>query len=103
MTLDGAVVDTGSIFHRLLLFHKPANTVCCHTHAPKPSGSPARRPRSIFSVLPASQRHPSLTFFGRLDRDTTGLMLLGSDGGIGHLLTSPDTEVSTGGWLAGHR
>ena len=84
VTLDGEPVDTSSIFHRLFLFHKPTGTVC-------ESGSSSER--SIFHSLTADQQHSTLTFFGRLDRDTTGLMLLGTDGGIGHLLTNPDCHV----------
>ena len=28
VTLDGEALSTARIFHRLLLFHKPADTVC---------------------------------------------------------------------------
>ena len=87
--VDGIVVDTTRVFDRLLLFHKPMGTVCA---------SAATTERSIFNVLPAAQRHATLRFYGRLDRDTTGLMLLGTDGGLGHLLTSPDTHVDKEYW-----
>ncbi|GIQ85152.1 hypothetical protein KIPB_006780 [Kipferlia bialata] len=89
VTLDGAPVDTSLIFHRLLIYHKPAGTVCTGAQSSA---------LSIFHTLTPTQQHPTLTFFGRLDRDTTGLMLLGTDGGVGHLLTSPDTHVSKQYW-----
>ncbi|KAJ1640352.1 pseudouridine synthase [Pavlovales sp. CCMP2436] len=63
------------------MFHKPRGTVCEEQAAE----------RSIFRCLKAEQQHPNLQFFGRLDRDTSGLLLLGTDGGLGHLLTSPDS------------
>ena len=88
VSLDGVVVDTVRVFDRLLLFNKPMGSVCVGAH----------KERSIFNVLPAAQRHAKLTFFGRLDRDTTGLMVLGTDGGVGHLLTSPDTLLSKEYW-----
>ena len=87
--LDGVLVDTSSIFHSLLLFHKPPGTVCEAQHLSE---------RSIFCCLTAKQQHPGLTFFGRLDRDTTGLMLLGTDGGLGHLLTNPECHVAKEYW-----
>jgi 16S rRNA U516 pseudouridylate synthase RsuA-like enzyme len=36
----------------------------------------------VYDVVPQELRHPSLGVFGRLDVDTTGLLLLGSDGGL---------------------
>ena len=88
VSLDGVIVNTIRVFDRLLLFNKPMGTVCVGAH----------KERSIFNVLPTAQRHAKLAFFGRLDRDTTGLMLLGTDGGVGHLLTSPDSHVSKEYW-----
>ena len=73
IALGGALVDTSRIFHSLLLFHKPSGAVC----------EAQSSARSIFRLLPATQQHSRLVFFGRLDLDTTGLMLLGTDGGLG--------------------
>lgn len=89
ITLDGAIVDTTLIFHRLLLFNKPSGAVSTGADASEDS---------IFRLLPEEQQHSTLSFYGRLDRDTTGLMLLGTDGGIGHLLTSPDNHVPKEYW-----
>ena len=68
VTLDGEVVDTSLIFDRLLLFNKPCGAVC---------EGQASSERSIFHWLTPAQQHPNISFFGRLDRDTTGLMILG--------------------------
>eukprot|EP00965_Chrysotila_dentata_P210514 6185928-Pleurochrysis_carterae.AAC.3 len=69
--------------------------------ASQPRGSvcvSAKDERSIFRLLPPHQQHPNLSFFGRLDRDTTGLMLLGTDGGIGALLTDPGSSITKEYW-----
>lgn len=87
VALDGAPIDATSIFHSLLLFHKPSGTVCKHGAE-----------NSIFHCLTAEQQHPDLSFFGRLDRGTTGLMLLGTDGGLGHMLTNPDCHIAKEYW-----
>lgn len=66
--------------HRYLMLYKPAGVVCS-TDDPEH--------RTVLDLLPAEWRrdlHPA----GRLDRDTTGLVLLTSDGQWSHRLTSPN-------------
>ena len=91
VTLDGVRLDPARAFQRLLLFNKPSGVVC--------EGASSSE-RSIFRLLTDHQRHHTLSFFGRLDKDTTGLMLLGTDGGIGALLTDPDSGISKEYWAA---
>lgn len=65
---------------RYLMLHKPAGVVCS-TNDPEH--------RTVLDLLPVELRrdvHPA----GRLDRDTTGLVLLTSDGDWSHRLTSPN-------------
>lgn len=88
VTLDGDPLDVSLVFDRLLLFHKPAGYVC----------ESITSERSIFHCLEEEQQHANLSFFGRLDRDTTGLMILGTDGGIGALLTDPESVVPKEYW-----
>jgi len=47
----------------------------------------------VYDLIPAALAHTSLGAFGRLDKDTTGLLLLGSDGGLQSLLTHPSTSL----------
>lgn len=96
VTLDEVRVDPALVFQRLLLFNKPSGAV---------SEGATSSERSIFRLLAQEQQHPSLSFFGRLDKDTTGLMLLGTDGGVGALLTDPESGVSKEYWaaLSGYR
>jgi 16S rRNA pseudouridine516 synthase len=74
-----------------ILLHKPAGTECSH----KPSVWP-----SIYSLLPAPLRQrPAKTGLqgvqavGRLDQDTTGMLLLSDDGQFIHRMSSPKHHV----------
>jgi 16S rRNA pseudouridine516 synthase len=50
----------------------------------------------IYELLPSRflARSPLMAPVGRLDRDTSGLLLVTDDGGINHRLTSPRTHLS---------
>ena len=74
-----------------VLLNKPAGTECSQ----KPSTYP-----SIYSLLPAPLRHrptksaiQGVQAVGRLDQDTTGMLLLSDDGQFIHRLSSPKTHV----------
>jgi 16S rRNA pseudouridine516 synthase len=74
-----------------VLLHKPAGTECSH----KPSVWP-----SVYSLLPSPLRHrPAKTGLqgvqavGRLDQDTTGMLLLSDDGQFIHRMSSPKHHV----------
>jgi 16S rRNA pseudouridine516 synthase len=74
-----------------LMLHKPAGTECSH----RPSAWP-----SIYSLLPAPLRQrpqkgaiQGVQAVGRLDQDTTGLLLLTDDGQFIHRLSSPRHHV----------
>lgn len=73
-------------FHEkaLILLHKPAGYECSR----KPSHHP-----SVFSLLPEPLRNRDIQPVGRLDEDTTGLLLLTDDGPLQHKLTSPKYHV----------
>ncbi|WP_312565671.1 16S rRNA pseudouridine(516) synthase [Diaphorobacter sp.] len=74
-----------------VMLHKPAGTECSQ----KPSAYP-----SIYTLLPAPLRQrPSkgavdgVQAVGRLDQDTTGLLLLSDDGQFIHRMSSPKKHV----------
>ncbi len=74
-----------------LMLHKPAGTECSH----RPSMWP-----SVYSLLPAPLRlrpvkgaQAGVQAVGRLDQDTTGLLLLTDDGKLIHRLNSPRAHV----------
>ena len=68
----------------LLLLNKPAGYECSQ----KP-----RHHASVYSLLPAPLRNRDVQAVGRLDADTTGLLLLTDDGQLIHKLTSPRHHV----------
>ena len=68
----------------LVLLHKPAGYECSQ----KPSHWP-----SVLLLLPAALRRRGVQPVGRLDQDTTGLLLLTDDGALIHRLTSPKHHV----------
>jgi 23S rRNA pseudouridine2605 synthase len=80
VSLDGRPLATQELAYVLL--HKPAKTV---TTASDPQGR-----RTVVDLVD----HPSRVVpVGRLDADTTGLLLLTNDGELAHRLTHPSFEV----------
>ncbi len=70
----------------LLLMNKPAGRVCSHDPAEGPS---------VYGLLPERwrRRNPPVTSVGRLDKDTSGLLLLTDLSPLVHRLTSPRHKV----------
>lgn len=70
----------------LLLLHKPVGLVCSHD---------AREGPSVYGLLPPrwQRRNPTVTTIGRLDKDTSGLLLLTDQSALVHRLTSPKHKV----------
>ncbi len=84
MTIEGAPVDPPAPL--TLLMHKPLGVVCSH-----------REPgRSVYELLPRRwrARTPGLSTIGRLDLDTTGLLLITDDGPLLHRVISPRSHVA---------
>lgn len=70
----------------LLLLHKPVGLVCSHDEREGPN---------VYSLLPARwrRRNPVVTTIGRLDKETSGLLLLTDQSALVHRLTSPKHKV----------
>jgi 16S rRNA pseudouridine516 synthase len=70
----------------LLALHKPLGLVCSHD---------AREGPRVYDLLPPRwlARHPPVTSVGRLDKDTSGLLLLTDQSALVHRLTSPKHKV----------
>ena len=70
----------------LLLLHKPVGLVCSHDEREGPN---------VYTLLPPRwrARHPPVTSIGRLDKDTSGLLLLTDQNELVHRLTSPKHKV----------
>lgn len=70
----------------LLLLHKPVGVTCSHKEA-----GPL-----VFDLLPARwrRRDPAISTVGRLDKETSGLLLLTDDGGLLHRIISPKAKLA---------
>ena len=68
-----------------LMLHKPLGVTCSHKEA-----GPL-----VYDLLPARwrQRDPALSTVGRLDKDTSGLLLLTDDGALLHKIISPKSHM----------
>ncbi len=69
----------------VVMLHKPAGYVCSTSDAG----------RLVYELLPERflKRSPVMASIGRLDRDTSGLLLFTDDGKINHRLASPRTHL----------
>ncbi|HET8899647.1 MAG TPA: pseudouridine synthase [Rhodanobacteraceae bacterium] len=69
-----------------LMLHKPVGVTCSH----KDVG------RLVYDLLPPRfrLRKPALSSVGRLDRDTSGLLLLTDDGALLHRIISPRARIA---------
>ena len=84
MTVSGQPLDPPAPL--TLLMHKPLDVVCSH-----------REPgRSVYELLPRrwQGRMPALSTVGRLDKDTSGLLLITDDGPFLHRVISPKAQVA---------
>ncbi len=84
LTVDGeeAVVIPLPDFY--ILLNKPAGYEVSH----KPRDYP-----SVFTLLPDQVRAADIQAVGRLDADTTGVLLITNDGQFNHRMTSPKHKV----------
>ena len=66
--------------------HKPVGLVCSHDDG---------EGQLVYDLLPSRwrQRNPKISTIGRLDKETSGLLLLTDDGQLLHRLTSPKHHV----------
>ena len=82
VTLDGAPLDHPQPLY--ILYHKPLGKVCAHDDA-----------RGIYADFPERWRlrRPCFASVGRLDKETSGLLLLTDDGDWLHRLIAPRFAV----------
>lgn len=84
MQVNGAALDPPP--GMAIMLHKPVGATCSH----KEAGT------LVYDLLPARWRlrDPALSTVGRLDKETSGLLLLTDDGGLLHRIISPKKHVS---------
>lgn len=82
LTVEGERI--GYELHVYLMLHKPCGVL---------SATQDRDQKTVLDLLPERYRAMGVFPVGRLDKDTSGLLLLTNDGALGHRLTSPKHGV----------
>jgi 16S rRNA pseudouridine516 synthase len=83
MTVDGEPLDPPPGL--VLMMNKPTGVTCSH-----------KEPPLVYSLLPDRwrDREPAISTVGRLDKETSGLLLLTDDGALLHKIISPRSNVT---------
>lgn len=83
MQIDGEPLDP--VVGMVILLHKPLGMTCSH----KEDGP------LVYDILPRRWKHrdPAISTIGRLDKQTSGLLLLTDDGDLLHRVISPKRHV----------
>lgn len=81
VAVDGRVVESAPL--RWLVFHKPVGVLCTRSD---PHGG-----ETVYDVLP--DWSAGLRYVGRLDRDTSGLLLMTNDGALAAALAHPRNRI----------
>lgn len=83
MKINGTAVDP--VAGMVILLNKPLGMTCSH----KEDGA------LVYDILPDrwKLRHPTISTIGRLDKQTSGLLLLTDDGDLLHRIISPRRHV----------
>ncbi len=84
LTLDGEDALIIPLPFYYILLNKPSGYETSH----KPRDYP-----SVFTLLPDQLRATDLQAIGRLDADTTGVLIMTNDGHFNHRMTSPKHKV----------
>ena len=84
LVIDGETVAAVPLPYFYILLNKPAGYETSH----KPQQYP-----SVFSLFPDHMRNIDMQAVGRLDADTTGVLLITNDGQFNHRATSPKHKV----------
>ncbi len=80
--INGERVEYQRYFY--IMLHKPKGYVCANSD---------RNEKTVFDLLPVEYRKKDLFVCGRLDKDTTGLVLLTNNGTLAHRLLAPKNDV----------
>ncbi|MCD8214348.1 MAG: rRNA pseudouridine synthase [Clostridiales bacterium] len=75
-----------------IVMNKPSGVVCA---------SEDKRDKTVFDILPEKLKRKGLFTAGRLDKDTTGLLIITNDGALSHRLLSPKHHVKKQYYIEG--
>ncbi|MBR4320595.1 MAG: rRNA pseudouridine synthase [Oscillospiraceae bacterium] len=82
ITLNGKKIHCGENFY--LILNKPENYIC---------STEDRQHKTVLELIPEELRHKDMFPAGRLDIDSTGLVLMTTDGMFAHQMLSPRHHV----------
>jgi len=82
LTVDGVAVSAEQFVY--IMLNKPQGVI---------SASDGKGDRTVLDLLPDAMRRKGLFPAGRLDKDTTGFVLITNDGVLAHNLLSPSRHV----------
>jgi 16S rRNA pseudouridine516 synthase len=84
VSVDGAPLDPPPGF--IVMLHKPLGVTCSRKEAG----------RLVYDLLPERwrRREPALSTVGRLDKETSGLLLMTDDGALLHKIIAPKSHVA---------
>jgi len=82
VAVDGVCVSTEQFVYYMM--HKPEDVL---------TATEDREQKTVIDLLPESLRRRNLFPVGRLDKDTTGLLILTNDGEYSHRIISPKSHV----------
>src|SRR5712691_10265924 len=92
LALDGVTLAALPRENVYLMLNKPAGIIS--------SAADELGRKSVLDLVPPELTAPGLHSVGRLDRDTTGLLLLTNDGDLTYRLTHPRHEIEKEYWVA---
>lgn len=82
VALDGSVVSYDEFIY--LLMNKPSGVL---------TATEDKRQKTVLDLVPQEYKRKNLSPVGRLDKDTTGLLLLTDDGVFAHKIISPKSNI----------
>ena len=85
LSIEGEAITVVPQPYFYILLNKPANYETSH----KPRDYP-----SVFSLFPDHMRNIDMQAIGRLDADTTGVLLITNDGQFNHRMSSPKHKIA---------
>ena len=82
VSIDGKTISAGG--NRYFMLYKPIGVL---------SATEDRDQKTVLDLLPQAYKNLKLFPVGRLDKDTTGLLLLTNDGDFSHAVASPKKHI----------
>lgn len=90
---DKVTVDNKTVIYKkyvYLIMNKPQGIL---------SASTDKKVKTVVDIVPEEFKHYDLFPVGRLDKDTTGLLLITNDGDFAHRIISPKSNIEKKYWV----